>query len=490
MTLALLAQTLLDLQNIWLILALVFVQSGMFAVASSARGAIIPRIVPTELVPAANTLNFTVGNVGQVAGPLIAGLLLVLPNGFALAYAADALLFTAALYSVLRLPSIPPQGEVRRPDMRAVAEGLRFIAVRPVLVMSFAVDIAAMVLAMPRSLFPAVADDRFGGQVGPLYAAIAIGAVVAGLSSGWIGRVRRQGRALTLAIVGWGAAVAVSGLVGPAVAGRRPARPGRRVRPRQRGLPADHPPDLRARRDARSDAGGLHRRRRGRPPPRRRAGRRDRGRDQPDLLVGRRWGRLHGRRHRRGPPGPAVLALRHLARPALHGALSHPTTFSAPLRYFAGTPTRVSGMPVNEDFVGREYPPTQPYAVGSAKIREFAEAVGSTDPVHVDRAVAQARGYRDVIAPPTFAVLIAQQCDAQLVTDPEAGIDYSRVVHGEQKFVHHRPLTAGDDVVGVLHVDAVRAAGGNAMVTTRTELSVEGEAVCTAVSTLVIRGGE
>ena len=213
-TLALLVQTLLDLQNIWLILALVFVQSGMFAVASSARGAIIPRIVPTELVPAANTLNFTVGNVGQVVGPLLAGLLLVLPNGFALAYAADALLFTAALYSVLRLPSIPPQGEVQRPDWRAVADGLRFIAVRPVLVMSFAVDIAAMVLAMPRSLFPAVADARFGGQVGPLYAAIAIGAVIAGLSSGWIGRVRRQGRALTLAIVGWGAAVAVSGLVG------------------------------------------------------------------------------------------------------------------------------------------------------------------------------------------------------------------------------------------------------------------------------------
>jgi MFS family permease len=213
-TLALLVQTLLDLSNVWLILALVFVQSGMFAVASSARGAIIPRIVPTELVPAANTLNFTVGNVGQVAGPLIAGLLLVLPNGFALAYAADALLFTAALYSVLKLPSIPPQGEVQRPDWRAVAEGLRFIAVRPVLVMSFAVDIAAMVLAMPRSLFPAVADARFGGQVGPLYAAIAIGAVVAGLSSGWIGRVRRQGRALTLAIVGWGGAVAVSGLVG------------------------------------------------------------------------------------------------------------------------------------------------------------------------------------------------------------------------------------------------------------------------------------
>ena len=213
-TLALLAQTLLGLGNVWLILALVMVQSALFAIASSARGAIVPRIVDLELVPAANTLNFTVGNIGGVVGPLLAGLLLVLPNGFALAYAADALLFTAALYSVLRLPSIPPQGERQRPDLRAVAEGLRFIAVRPVLLMSFAVDIAAMVLAMPRSLFPAVADERFGGQVGPLYAAIAIGAVIAGLSSGWIGRVRRQGRALTLAIVGWGAAVAVSGLVG------------------------------------------------------------------------------------------------------------------------------------------------------------------------------------------------------------------------------------------------------------------------------------
>ena len=318
-TLALLVQTLLDLSNVWLILALVFVQSGMFAVASSSRGAIIPRIVPTELVPAANTLNFTVGNVGQVAGPLIAGLLLVLPNGFALAYAADALLFTAALYSVLKLPSIPPQGEVQRPDWRAVAEGLRFIALRPVLVMSFAVDIAAMVLAMPRSLFPAVADARFGGQVGPLYAAIAIGAVVAGLSSGWIGRVRRQGRALTLAIVGWGAAVAVSGPGRPALAGRRPAGPRRRVRPGQRRLPPDHPPDLRPRRDARPDAGRLHRRRRRRPAPRRRPRRRHRRGDHTDLLVGGRRRRLHGGGHRRGPDGPVLLALRHRPRPALHG---------------------------------------------------------------------------------------------------------------------------------------------------------------------------
>lgn len=211
-TLALLAQTLLDLRNIGLILALVTVQSAMFAVASSARGAIIPRIVPRDLVPAANTLNFTIGNVGQVVGPLIAGVLVALEHGFAYAYAVDAVLFTAALFSAFRLPSVPPDGSVARPGLRVIGEGLRFIATRPVLLMSFVVDIVAMVLAMPRSLFPAVADLRFQGNVGPLYAAIAIGAVLAGLSSGWIGRVRRQGRALVVAIAGWGAAVALAGL--------------------------------------------------------------------------------------------------------------------------------------------------------------------------------------------------------------------------------------------------------------------------------------
>ncbi|MEO7447377.1 MAG: MaoC family dehydratase N-terminal domain-containing protein [Humibacillus sp.] len=148
-------------------------------------------------------------------------------------------------------------------------------------------------------------------------------------------------------------------------------------------------------------------------------------------------------------------------------------------------------MPVNADFQGREYPPTEPYQVSAAKIREFAEAVGGTDPEHVDADVARSRGYADVIAPPTFAVLIAQQVDGQLVRDPDAGIDFTRVVHGEQRFVHHRPLTAGDSIVGVLHVDTVREAGGNAMVTTRTELATEaGEPVCTAISTIVIRGAE
>ncbi len=211
-TIALLAQTLIGLNNVPVILALVAVQSGAFAVASSARGAIIPRIVPADLVASANTLNFTVGNVGAVVGPLLAGVLISLSQGFAYAYGIDAVLFTAALYSALRLPPIPPDGSPDRPGFRSVIDGLVFIAGRPVLLMSFLVDIVAMVLAMPRALYPEVADERFHGSVGPLYAALAIGSVLAGISGGWIARVRRQGVALTAAVVAWGTAVAIAGL--------------------------------------------------------------------------------------------------------------------------------------------------------------------------------------------------------------------------------------------------------------------------------------
>jgi acyl dehydratase len=151
----------------------------------------------------------------------------------------------------------------------------------------------------------------------------------------------------------------------------------------------------------------------------------------------------------------------------------------------------VVAMAVNASFAGRTYPATAPYAVGREKIREFAEAVGAADVVHYDQRQARARGYRDVIASPTFAVLIAQKCEAQLIDDPEAGIDFSRVVHGEERFVHHRPITAGDEIVSVLTLDSVKEAGGHAMVTTRCELSTtEGEPVSTVTSTLVIRGGE
>jgi MFS family permease len=208
----LLLAALLDLASLPLLLGLVAVQAGGFAVASSTRGAILPRVLPASLVPAANTVSFTASNVGMVLGPLLAGLILARWS-FAAAYAADLAVFTLALYAALRLPPLPPAGPPATPGLRSVVDGLAFIATRPVLLLSFAVDIAAMVLAMPRALFPETAA-AFGGRgaAGWLYAAISIGAVAAGVSSGWIGRVRRQGVALVVAIVAWGLAVAAAGL--------------------------------------------------------------------------------------------------------------------------------------------------------------------------------------------------------------------------------------------------------------------------------------
>ncbi|WIX89650.1 MFS transporter [Amycolatopsis sp. DG1A-15b] len=211
-TLALLGQALAGIGSVPLILALVAVQSGGFAVSSAVRGAITPALVPPGLVPAANSLSYTASTVGQVLGPLVAGVLLGLPNGFCYAYGADAVLFTAALYATFRLPALPAADPLGRPGLRSVLDGLRFLAGRRVLLMSFLLDIAAMVLAMPTALFPQAAETRWHGGVGLLYSSIAIGSVLAGLSSGWIGRVRRQGAALAAAVAVWAGAVALAGL--------------------------------------------------------------------------------------------------------------------------------------------------------------------------------------------------------------------------------------------------------------------------------------
>ncbi|TDD74065.1 MFS transporter [Actinomadura darangshiensis] len=215
-TLLLLVQALLGLDNLALIMGVVAVQAIGFAVSSPTRSAIIPRLVDRPLVPAANTLNFTASTFGSLAGPLFAGVLLARWH-YAAAYALDAVLFTVVLYAALRLPSIPPLGDITgSPGLRSVFDGLRYLAGQPVLMMSFVVDIIAMGVAMPRALFPEVAETRFGGEgaVGYLFAAIAIGAFLGGLSSGWIGRVHKQGIALVVSIAVWGLAVAASGLAG------------------------------------------------------------------------------------------------------------------------------------------------------------------------------------------------------------------------------------------------------------------------------------
>ncbi|MFE3447794.1 MFS transporter [Nonomuraea sp. NPDC059194] len=213
-TLLLLAQALLGLGNVYVLLVAVALGAAGFAISSSTRGAVIPRLLTPELVPAANALNSLVFSIGAVFGPMIGGVVLA-TGGFASAYAIDAVLFGASLYAALRLPTLEPLGEVVRPGAKAVWEGLRFIMGSPVLLMSFVVDIIAMVFALPRALFPELVAERFGGSMialGWLTAAMAIGSVLGAVFSGWVGAIRRQGVALVVVIAVWGLAVAAAGM--------------------------------------------------------------------------------------------------------------------------------------------------------------------------------------------------------------------------------------------------------------------------------------
>jgi acyl dehydratase len=146
-------------------------------------------------------------------------------------------------------------------------------------------------------------------------------------------------------------------------------------------------------------------------------------------------------------------------------------------------------MPLDPSFVGRTYPPTPPYEVGREKIREFADAVGAKDPVHRDLAEARARGYADLVAPPTFPIVFTLVAGRQIVDDPQLGIDYSRVVHGQQRFRYARPVHAGDRLTCVAVIEDLVSRGGHDFVTTRTDVAtVTGEPVVTVWSKLVVRG--
>jgi len=146
-------------------------------------------------------------------------------------------------------------------------------------------------------------------------------------------------------------------------------------------------------------------------------------------------------------------------------------------------------MSLDPSYIGRVYPPTAPFEVGREKIREFADAINDSNPVYRDRAAAKARGYADVIAPPTFAIILTLRAGHQVIMDPDLGIDYSRVVHGEQRFEHIRPITVGDVLQVVVTVADIRAAAGNDIVSTRADVrTVDGDEVLRAFSTIVARG--
>jgi acyl dehydratase len=149
-------------------------------------------------------------------------------------------------------------------------------------------------------------------------------------------------------------------------------------------------------------------------------------------------------------------------------------------------------MPLDQSFVGRSYPPTEPYVVGREKVREFARAIGATEREYHDPEAARAIGYSDVVAPPTFPIIVTMASShRQIVEDPELGIDYSRVVHGDQKFSYARPIVAGDSLVCVNTVEEITSRGGHDFMTTRSDVTTEsGETVVTVWAKLVQRGEE
>ena len=148
-------------------------------------------------------------------------------------------------------------------------------------------------------------------------------------------------------------------------------------------------------------------------------------------------------------------------------------------------------MAVNTDYLGRTCPATEPYEESRVKIADFADAIGDRNPVYTDASAAKAAGYPDVIAPPTFPIVITMAASRTAIGDPGLGINYAMVVHGEQRFTYSRPLHAGDVVVAQSTISGIREVGSMTMLTTETEIkTVDGEHVCTGYGKLVERGSE
>jgi MFS family permease len=211
------AQAAAGLGNVWLLLCLFSVQQAFFAINQPTRSAILPKLLPVAELPAANSLNMTVVQAGAIAGPMVGGVLIPV-FGFSWLYLIDTFTLFATLSAVVLLPKLPVEGAAGTPGLRAVFDGLGYLRGHPVLLMSFVVDLIAMIFGMPRALFPEIAHLDFGGPsegglaFALLFAAIPLGAVIGGVFSGWVSRVQRQGLAVVASIVVWGLAIAGFGL--------------------------------------------------------------------------------------------------------------------------------------------------------------------------------------------------------------------------------------------------------------------------------------
>jgi MFS family permease len=207
-------QALLDWRQVWLLYLLTAIGAALAAVDTPARRTFIPRVLPLERLPAAAALSQLSFQVAIIAAPVLAGVLIA-TVGLEAAYGLDALTFLAVLYSVRRLPPMPPEGGGSAIGLRSVIDGLKYAVNHKLIGMIFLVDLNATVLAMPTALLPALADTHFGGgpqTVGYLYAAIGVGGLVAAVLSGPLGHIRHQGRAMLISVAVWGAAIGSVGL--------------------------------------------------------------------------------------------------------------------------------------------------------------------------------------------------------------------------------------------------------------------------------------
>ncbi|MEV5315652.1 MFS transporter, partial [Streptomyces sp. NPDC052610] len=211
-------QAVTGFESVGVLMVLLALQQAFFGLNSPARTASIARLVPAEELAAANALGSTVTQTGLVAGPLLAGALIPVV-GLPELYLIDAVALCVTVWAVVRLPALPPLGgpAVRRAGLREIAAGFRYIALHKVLLLSFLADMVAMVLGMPRALFPQLAAETYGSYgeglaLGLLFAAIPVGAVAGGLFSGTFSRARRHGLMVIGAVVAWGVAITGFGL--------------------------------------------------------------------------------------------------------------------------------------------------------------------------------------------------------------------------------------------------------------------------------------
>ncbi len=214
-TAAIAAQAWIGVDNVWVLYGLVAIHSAAGGINQPVRGAIIPAIVGLKLLPAANSLNMVTFGIAQMVGPLLGGIL-VAQIGFGWTYGIDVLTYTAAVWSVYMLPALPADRKAAPAGLRSVIAGFRFLGTQPNVRMTFLIDLAAMVLAAPRALLPAIGAVLIGGgemTMGVLLAATAMGAFMAGLFSGPLGRIHRQGVAVFICVAIWGASIAGFGVV-------------------------------------------------------------------------------------------------------------------------------------------------------------------------------------------------------------------------------------------------------------------------------------